>query len=73
MFRPPNGSTFSRKPREPTLSVSHKPLARFVGCDVLLGSLGCATSFQPLTHFSLNCISEIWYSVKIQIGHVHIF
>ena len=32
-FRPANGLTFSRKPREPTLSVSHHCRARLGGCN----------------------------------------
>jgi hypothetical protein len=36
MSRLANGSTFSRKPREPNVANSDHHCARFVGCNVLL-------------------------------------
>jgi hypothetical protein len=36
IFCPPNGLTFSRKPREPTFSVSNHRGVRLGGCNVLI-------------------------------------
>ena len=38
VYKTPNGSTFSRKPREHITAVSICPHARIGGCNVVLGS-----------------------------------
>ena len=67
----PNGSTFSRKPREPDVVNSLYRGARLDGCNVLLGRPGSRSSSRtprPLCRAerdsAIRCKNSGWFSIR---------
>jgi hypothetical protein len=56
-LRPPNDSTFSRKPHKPNVSNLYQPHARLGGCNVLLAAVCYKGSHGPFIDSPTSVVS----------------